>query len=238
MRRMPSGRRSISVSTALVALLFATPVAAGASGTTPGAHMTARSTPTQVVVSSFSEKGDLIDRGVSTVYQSRWTTIVATTTDILLVHAAAPGQPAASYEFAPVAGEQFGVGTYSNVQRAPTRSAGFPGLNVTGAGQPTGCVRVNGRFRVWDLAADPHGVITRLDLTWTEHCVPGRASNFGEVLINDAPQIGELITTARHVDFPDQTPQLPYLVVNPGPQAQNISLWQPTTTVSLSPSPR
>ena len=187
---------------------------------------------THVVVSAFSEKGDFIANGVSTVFSSRWSTVAATTSEVYVAVASARGTPAATFRFDPVAGQALGVGTYANLQRASSRSAGFAGIDVTGPGRPTGCSRLTGSFRIWDLAADASGALTRLDLTYVEHCGSGRPSNYGEVLINDAPHVGQLVASATRIDFPDQTPTLPYQLANPTARAQDVSLWQSATTVS------
>ena len=184
----------------------------------------------QVVVSGFSEKGDFIARGVSSVYWSHWAHVDATTSGIYLATAGATAR--ATFAFDPVAGQLLTVATYDNLQRASARSAGFAGINVTGPGEPAGCVRLTGSFRIWDLAADAAGTITRLDLTYVEHCGAGRPSNFGEVLINDAPHVGSLTASAAHITFPDQTPTLPYQLNNSSSQPQGVALWQSATSVS------
>jgi hypothetical protein len=181
-------------------------------------------------VSGFSEKGDDIDNGVSSVYFSHWVNVTATTSGIYLSNKTSSS--VATYSFAPIAGQPLTVGTYDNVQRAASRSAGFAGIEVTGPGRPGGCTRLTGNFRIWDLTADAKGNITRLDLTYVEHCGAGRASNYGEVMINDAPHLGQLIASAARIAFPDQTPTLPYVLNNPTPRAQPVSLWQSATTVS------
>lgn len=191
---------------------------------------TTPSTAEQVIVSGFSEKGDYIDNGVSSVYFSHWVTVTATTSGIYLSNTTPKSN--ATYSFAPVAGQTFTVGTYDNVQRAADRSAGFPGIEITGPGRPSDCTRLSGSFRIWDIAADTKGNITRLDLTYVEHCGAGRPSNYGEVMINDAPHLGQLVASATRITFPDQTPTLPYVLNNPTPEAQPVSLWQSATTVS------
>jgi len=166
------------------------------------------------------------------VYSTHWAKVSATTTGVTLSYANKPAKRSASFSFAPVAGQDLTVGTYNNVQRAAYRSAGFPGIEITGPGEPAGCSRVSGSFRIWDIAADAAGNVTRLDLTYVEHCGAGRPSNFGEVLINDAPQLGSLVASARRITFPDQTPTLPYVLTNPTSRNQPVSLWQSATTVS------
>ncbi len=178
----------------------------------------------QVVVSGFSEKGDFIARGVSSVYWSHWAHVDATTSGIYLATAGATAR--ATFAFDPVAGQLLTVATYDNLQRASARSAGFAGINAAG------CARLTGSFRIWDLAADAAGTITRLDLTYVEHCGAGRPSNFGEVLINDAPHVGSLTASAAHITFPDQTPTLPYQLNNSSSQPQGVALWQSATSVS------
>ncbi|NNN09629.1 MAG: hypothetical protein HKL85_10625 [Acidimicrobiaceae bacterium] len=226
---MPSRNRLINVVAAATLLTLGTPsmILMGSSVAANAATVSARTAPNQVIVSGFSEKGDFIDNGVSSVYFSNWSTVAATTSGISLANRAS-----ATYSFAPVAGETFAVGTYDNVQPAASRSAGFPGLDVTGPGRPSGCTRLTGSFHIWDLAADAAGNITRLDLTFVEHCGAGRPSNFGEVMINDAPHLGQLIASATRIAFPDQTPTLPYILSNPTSSAQPVSIWQSATTVS------
>ena len=231
----------------LVAMLLsvaAVPSVAGASSTTtttttvPQSQATTTSSTNQVIVSGFSEKGDYIFRGVSSVYEGHWARVSATTTGIYLSYNNPAAKSFATFSFDPVAGQTFKVGNYDNVQRAAYRVAGFAGIEVTGPGRPTGCGRLTGSFRIWDIAADTSGNVTRLDLTYVEHCGDGRPANYGEVLINDAPHVGALYTSAIRIAFPDQTPTLPYVVSNPTSSPQSISMWQSATTVShftLSP---
>ncbi|HEY5303980.1 MAG TPA: hypothetical protein VIJ86_07985 [Acidimicrobiales bacterium] len=223
--------RHILALLAVALMMFAGPVNADASSST-----TASTAPVskmdQVIVSGFSEKGDGIDNGVSSVYVDHWVKVTATTSSIFLSYDNPSSKSFATFSFAPVAGQSLAVGNYINVQRAAYRSAGFPGLEITGPGRPSGCTRLMGSFRIWDIAADASGTISRLDLTYVEHCGDGRPSNFGEVLINDAPQLGVLFASAVRITFPDQTPTLPYELTNPTSQPQPISLWQSATTVS------
>lgn len=211
-------------------LAASTGAAANAATTTNATSPNLAQAQAQVIVSGFSEKGDGIDNGVSSVFSSHWTKINATTSGIYLSNKSATNF--ATFSFAPVAGQTFTVGTYDNVQRAATRSAGFAGIEITGPGRPGGCTRLTGSFRILDLAADANATITRLDLTYVEHCGAGRPSNFGEVLINDAPHLGSLVASATRITFPDQTPTLPYVLSNPTPQPLPVSLWQSATTVS------
>lgn len=193
----------------------------------------ASASPTDhVIVSGFSEKGDFIDNGVSTVYAAHWVKIVATTTEIYLSYRSPTSRSFATFDFVPVAGQSFGVGRYNNVQLATAPLAGFAGIDITGPGRPSGCSRLTGSFDIVDFAADANGRITRLDLTYVEHCGAGRPANFGEVLINDAPRVGSLVASATRITFPDQTPTLPYVLTNPTSRAQPVSLWQSATTVS------
>ncbi|HEY5120601.1 MAG TPA: hypothetical protein VII84_03395, partial [Acidimicrobiales bacterium] len=222
--------RFITVVAAGAALALAVPSIVLGSSSVAANAATPSSAAAQVIVSGFSEKGDYIDNGVSSVYFSHWVKVTATTSGIYLSNKTP--QSFATYSFAPIAGQTFTVGTYDNVQPAAYRSAGFPGIEITGPGRPGGCTRLTGSFRIWDLAADASGNITRLDLTYVEHCGAGRASNYGEVMINDAPHLGQLVASATRIAFPDQTPTLPYVLSNPTSQAQPVSLWQSATTVS------
>lgn len=198
----------------------------------PATALAAPARVDHVIVSSFSEKGDFIDNGVSMVYAAHWATITATTTGIDLSYRNPTSHRAATFAFVPVAGQSFAVGQYNNVQLATAPVAGFAGINITGPGEPSGCSRLTGSFDILDLAAAASGRITRLDLTYVEHCGAGRPANFGEVLINDAPHVGSLVASATQIVFPDQTPTLPYVLTNPTSRAQPVSLWQSATAVS------
>ncbi len=212
------------------ALVIVACVAFGGGGPVAAAYQVAQSAPAQVIVSGFSEPGDPIDNGVSSVYFSNWEKVSATTTGIYLSNRTHAGF--VTYSFAPVAGQRFTVGTYNNVQRAEFRTSGFPGLEVTGPHRPDGCTRLLGSFRIWDVAADARGDITRLDLTYVEYCDGGRPANYGEVMINDAPRLGNLVASAYRIAFPDQTPTLPYVLNNLTSADQAVHLSQSTTTVS------
>lgn len=227
-QRLSLGGASVAAWALVAASIFVASTGAVANAAT----ITSRTTtaPAQVIVSGFSEKGDGIDNGVSSVFSSHWTKVNATTSGIYLSNKSATNF--ATFSFAPVAGQTLSVGTYNNVQRAAYRSAGFAGIEITGPGRPGGCTRLTGSFRILDLAADTNGTITRLDLTYVEHCGAGRPSNFGEVMINDAPLLGSLVASATRITFPDQTPTLPYVLTNPSPQPLPVSLWQSATTVS------
>ncbi len=181
-------------------------------------------TPTivdQVIVSSFSEKGDLIDHAASAVYAGAWAHVVATATGIFLSHR---GPGSVSFTFDPVAGLKFTVGQYNNLQRAPFASAGFAGINTTGPGERAGCARVTGSFHIWDIATNAQGTLTRLDLTYVEHCDALAPSNFGEVLINDSPHVGTLSASAARIVFPDETPRLPYVLFNSSSTPESVML--------------
>jgi len=208
---------------------------AGASSSIASNATTSRATSgasNQVIVSGFSEKGDYIFNGVSSVYSTHWAKVTATTTGIYLSYNNPVRKSFATFSFDPVAGQTLRVGNFANVQRAAYRSAGYPGIEITGPGRPTGCTRVTGSFHIWAIASDSNGNISRLDLTYVEHCAAGRPSNYGEVLINDAPTVGTLVASATRITFPDQTPTLPYVLTNPTSQNQPVSLWQSATTVS------
>jgi hypothetical protein len=223
---------TLALTCVMLTLGFSSVALAGTTTTTAASSSSSGTTPERIIVSGFSEKGDYIDNGVSSVYSSGWTKVAATTTGIYLSNVNGTHKNFATYSFAPVAGQTFSVGNYDNVQRAAFRSAGFAGIEITGPGRPGGCDRVTGSFHIWDIASESNGTITRLDLTYVEHCGAGRASNFGEILINDAPVLGPLYASATRLTFPDQTPTLPYVLTNPTAQSQPVSLWQSATTVS------
>lgn len=193
------------------------------------ASNTASTVVDQVIVSSFSEKGDLIDHAASTVYAGAWAHVAATMTGVSLSHS---GPGAVSFTFDPVAGQKFTVGQYDNLQRAPFASAGFAGINITGPGERAGCARVTGSFHIWDIATNAGGTLARLDLTYVEHCDALPPSNFGEVLINDSPHVGTLSASATRIAFPDETPRLPFVLFNSSPTPEPVTLKSRTAVVT------
>jgi hypothetical protein len=75
-----------------------------------------------------------------------------------------------SMDFAALPGESLAVGAYESAERAPFRTAGHPGIDISGEGR--GCNKIAGRFTVLDL--DPG--LTRLWLVYEQHCEGGGRS--------------------------------------------------------------
>jgi hypothetical protein len=69
---------------------------------------------------------------------------------------------------APPAGDTLAVGHYAGAQRAPFQQAGHPGLDVSGNGR--GCNTSSGWFDISAIVFDPNGVLTRLAVTFEQHC--------------------------------------------------------------------
>jgi len=88
------------------------------------------------------------------------------------------------------------------------RTAGFPGIEITGPGDDW-LHPHHGQFPHLNIASDATGDITRLDLTYVEHCAAGRPSNYGEVLIKMAPHIGSLYARPRASRSLTRHPRVP-----------------------------
>lgn len=69
---------------------------------------------------------------------------------------------------APPQGETLAVGTYLDAQRAPFAGSGLPGLDVSGDGR--GCNELDGWFDISTIRFAPDGTLTRLAVTFEQHC--------------------------------------------------------------------
>ena len=90
------------------------------------------------------------------------------------------------------------MGYYPKVQRAPFRTAGYAGLDITGDSR--GCNTDSGAIDVRDLAVSG-SAITRLDLLYEQHCEGGVPALFGEVRIGE-PGTSGLIVSSSSITWP------------------------------------
>lgn len=91
-----------------------------------------------------------------------------------------------------VAGATFGVGAYTNAQRAAFTDPGHPGLEVTGDGR--GCNTITGRYEVTALEFDcipdattPTAHLTQFAATFEQHCEGGAPFLRGSIVYSAPP---------------------------------------------------
>lgn len=70
-------------------------------------------------------------------------------------------------------GTDFGVGTYTDAERAPFRSDGKPGIEISGEGRA--CNTIAGEFEVVDFQRDTDGGIASLSITFIQDCERSRS---------------------------------------------------------------
>ena len=81
--------------------------------------------------------------------------------------------------FAPAAGGLLVPGLFDPAQRYPFQAGSFAGLSIYGNG--SGCNTVTGKFSIEELARDPVAGITRLSVTFEQHCEGGTAALRGVI---------------------------------------------------------
>lgn len=127
--------------------------------------------------------------------------------------------------FAAPKGEELGVGHYPEAERADFRSAGHPGIDISGSGR--GCNTVEGAFTVHDLVrdtADPSRV-TGLSIDYDLHCEGGEPNLTGHVRVNQPPEDDLLVTPESltfddHVVGTESTPKTVTLINQTGAAAE------------------
>src|SRR4051812_1615575 len=104
------------------------------------------------------------------------------------------------FDFAAPPGQKLQPGIYDRAQRAPFRSAGRPGIDISGDGR--GCNEDAGRFEVRDIAANPDGTVARLWIVYEQHCEGGGPATWGEVRIAEPVADGPLLASPSIVRWP------------------------------------
>jgi hypothetical protein len=161
--RSAGARTRRGVGIAGVALLC---VATVVSLTTSAAY--AATTVTSYAYSSTA--GDWIGQGLSNSYVSPASSIsiVSGSNAGELTVQVTSGSEWWYISLAAPSGSTLVPGSYLNAERAPFRSAGHPGLDVSGNGR--GCNRIFGQFVLRSISADASGSITELDASYVQHC--------------------------------------------------------------------
>jgi opacity protein-like surface antigen len=208
-------------------------------------------------VALFSKRGDFIGGGLQRFFDSGTATIgIQGPPGYVTVRAE---QPASSqwfyFVFAPPPGEQLAPGIYADAQRAPFREPGHPGIDIVGDGK--GCNQQAGTFEVKDIGVDASGNVSRLWVTYEQHCEGKPAPLFGEVRVGEPPTGANLWVTPSQARWPalsagELGPTVPFEVVNTtasprkitgasvqgSPQATFATRWDDCADVTLAAGQR
>jgi len=93
-----------------------------------------------------------------------------------------------SLQFAAPDNQPLQDGEYLNAQGAPFQQAGYPGISVFGFAS---CQTITGQFDVLDIEYT-NNTLTRLDVTFEEHCNGAAAVLTGEFIYTPPPQLPAL----------------------------------------------
>lgn len=203
----------------LAAVLFAATVPIGLASTA------AASSAATTSVTMTSEAGDYIGQGAHRVYYPGAGTVSVSGSVSSTVSVNVQGTDSSDYftlTFAAASGQSLTTGTYLDAERTPFRSAGHPGIDISGSGR--GCNTIAGSFRVLDVAPD----LSRLWLTYEQHCEGQDPALFGEVRINEPGGDSDLLVTPSRIDWPAEYPtvpgrSVPVRLVNTGSQPVTIT---------------
>jgi hypothetical protein len=207
----------ITLVVAAAGLLPSAVVTAGASGV-------AGSALTNVVITAFSQPG-ATGNGVTQEFDPTNASVtgIATATGLNLAVSGGTAGLQWSFVIEPPSGTSFRAGYYSRVQWAPTRTAGFSGIDISDAGSGCTSNSLTGGFDVRDLATS-NSAITRLDLLYEVHCDSLGPALFGEIRIGE-PKVAGLIVSSHSIAWPGVPgtgfggygTAVPIYVRNPGP---------------------
>ena len=100
--------------------------------------------------------------------------------------------------FAPAQGQTLAVGNYADA--ITTADVSHPKMDISGS--VTRCNSVAGQFNVEDIAF-ANGEVSRLDITFVQHCDGGLPALIGQISYNE-PLMGPLLIQASSLDLPSQ----------------------------------
>jgi hypothetical protein len=183
-----------------VSLVSSAVVTASAAGVTGGAAASGSSLA-NVVITAFSQPG-ATGNGVTQEFDATNASFTGTATGTGINLAVSGGTAGLQWTFVvePPSGTSFRLGYYSKVQWAPTRTAGFSGIDISDAGSGCTSNSLTGGFDVRDLAGSG-SAITRLDLLYEVHCDSLGPALFGEIRIGE-PKVAGLIVSSRSIAWP------------------------------------
>lgn len=172
-------------------------------------HAGAATTPARTSFVSMVGDGDSILGTRARLWRTGSGTMdVSRTDDGMVTVRVSGGASGEDYalDFAAPPGQQLQRGSYVGAQRASFRTSGRPGIDVSGDGR--GCNEVTGRFTVLDAPSD----LSRLWITFEQHCEGQPPALFGEVRINE-PADPELLVAPDRIAWPAGYPHVDARVV-------------------------
>jgi hypothetical protein len=157
-----------------------------------------------MVITAFSETGDLIAEGSQAEFDTSNAVITGNVAGDELDITASGGTLGNTFSFdiAPPPGAVFAAGEYLSVQQTPSRRAGHPGLDITSTNES--CSTDTGSFEVREIAYSGKAV-SSLDLLYEQHCNGGAAALFGEIRFGE-PLTGTVFVASQSITWPDVTP--------------------------------
>ena len=156
-------------------------------------------------VTMFSDPGDYIGQGVPRLFDDRNSKLYVAgnrTEVIVRVDGGTRGDDFELYLAGP-AGTVLTRGLYERAERTSFRSAGRPGIDISGSGR--GCNATSGRFEIRDITFDAAGVVSRLHLLYEQHCEGEVPALFGEIQLRRSAAAGVLAEPSS-VSWPDTHP--------------------------------
>jgi hypothetical protein len=157
-----------------------------------------------MVVTAFSETGDLIAEGSQAEFDSSNAVITGGVAGDELDITASGGTLGNTllFDIAPPHGAVFAAGEYLSVQQTPSRQARHPGLNITSINES--CSTDTGSFEVREIAYSGKA-ISSLDLLYEQHCNGAAAALFGEIRFGE-PLTDTVFVASRSITWPAVTP--------------------------------
>jgi hypothetical protein len=129
-----------------------------------------------------SGNGESIGQGATVSFAAPEAAFTSSVTSTGIVRVAVvEGDERWSVGLAAAPGQALVPGTYSGAERASFRSAGHPGLDVSGNGR--GCNTLTGSFTVAQISFDASGALATLDATWSQNCEGGPLALTGRVRV-------------------------------------------------------
>ena len=142
-----------------------------------------------------SGNGDYIGQGATASFAAPGAAVTAQVLASGVVRVSvAEGDERWSVALAAPPGQALVPGFYPGAERAGFRSAGHPGLDVSGDGR--GCNTLTGSFTVAQISFDAAGELSTLDATWVQNCEGGPVAMTGRVRLGASSVLASTTTLA------------------------------------------
>jgi hypothetical protein len=140
-----------------------------------------------------SGNGDSIGQGATASFAAPGAAITAhaLATGIVRVFVV-EGDERWSVDLAAPPGQPLVPGSYAGAERASFRTAGHPGLDVSGDGR--GCNTLTGSFTVAQISFDAAGELSTLDASWVQNCEGGPVAMTGRVRVGASTVLASTTT--------------------------------------------